>query len=361
MTDTINRKVEYRDNRIDANFTYVAPESRVTHYAYNRVGDTGLIVSPIGLGFWYNFGDDKPFQNQRDIVRHAFDNGVNHFDLANNYGPPLGAAEENFGRILKKDFSRYRHEMVITTKAGWPQWLGANGRLNGRKHLFASLDESLTRLGTDHVDIFYSHRYDPDTPLEETIGALKEIVQRGKALYVGISSYSAQRTREALAVAKATNTPLIVNQVAYSMINRWAEDELITDLGNAGASLVAFTPLAQGLLADRYLEGFDKVDRGDVRARYFEGGFSEENLERLRGLAAIARERGQTLSQLALAWALRDHRVASVLIGVSKVEQLAENLGALQNTAFTDEELARIDKFAVHDGGVNPWRLSSEL
>lgn len=361
MTDTINRKVEYLDNRIDANTAYVAPEDRVKGYAYNRVGNTGLIVSPIGLGFWYNFGDDKPFQNQRDIVRSAFDSGVNHFDLANNYGPPLGAAEENFGRLLKKDFMRYRHEMVITTKAGWPQWLGANGRLNGRKHLFASLDESLTRLGLDHVDIFYSHRYDPDTPLEETIGVLNAIVQQGKALYVGISSYSAQRTREALAIAKATNTPLIVNQVAYSMINRWAEDELLGDLDSAGASLIAFTPLAQGLLADRYLEGFEEVQRDDVRAPYFKAGFSEENLERLRGLAAIAKRRGQTLSQLALAWALRDDRIASVLIGVSRVEQLAENLGALKKLAFSADELAEIDKFAVHDGGVNPWKLSSEL
>ncbi|QGY32596.1 aldo/keto reductase [Pantoea cypripedii] len=355
------QRVEFLDPRPDPNVNWSAPEDRFKHFAYNRVGNSGLLVSPIGLGFWYNFGDNTPFQQQRDIIRFAFEKGINHFDLANQYGPPLGAAEENFGRVLRKDFRTYRHEIVVTTKAGWPQWLGPNGRLGGKKHLLGSIDESLARLGLDYVDIFYSHRFDPDTPLRETITALHEIVQQGKALYVGISSYSAQRTREAYAIAQELGTPLLVSQNAYSLLNRWIEDELLDDLQRFGGAEFAFTPLAQGLLADRYLQGFDQVTRAHKREVLPQAALSEENLARLRGLAGIAAERGQTLSQLAIAWTLRDSRVASTLVGVSSTEQLAENLRALDNIHFSDDELQRIDQFAVHDGGVNPWKLSSEL
>ncbi|WP_312948313.1 aldo/keto reductase [Superficieibacter sp.] len=354
------QRAEFLDDRPDANTTWVAPENRFKRYAYNRTGNSGLIVSPIALGTWYNFGDSTPFQQQRDIVRFAFENGINHIDIANQYGPPLGAAEENIGRILHKDFRPYRNELVIATKAGWPQWLGPNGRLGGKKHLLGSIDESLERLGLEYVDIFYSHRFDPDTPLFETIEALDTIVRSGKALYVGISSYSAQRSREAFAIARELGTPLLVNQSSYSLLNRWIEDELLDDLEEAGGAAVAFTPLAQGLLADRYLQGFD-VPRAHHRPYISAEARSEDNLRRLRGLASIAAERGQTLSQLAIAWTLRNPRVASTLVGVSSKEQLAENLKALDNLTFSADELARIDQFAVHDGGVNPWKISSEL
>ncbi|AHF77262.1 Putative aldo/keto reductase [Sodalis praecaptivus] len=355
------QRIAFMDERPDLNTRWVAPLDRFKRYAYHRVGNSGLVVSPIGLGTWYNFGDDTPFQQQRDIIRFAFEHGINHFDLANQYGPPLGAAEENVGRVLRKDFGAYRHELVITTKAGWPQWLGPNGRLGGKKHLLGSIDESLTRLGLDHVDIFYSHRYDPDTPLRETIEALDTIVRQGKALYVGISSYSAQRSHEAFTIAQELGTPLLVNQSSYSLLNRWIEDHLLDDLAGFGGAAVAFTPLAQGLLAERYLQGFDNVKRSQHRPYISSEAQSADNLNRLRGLAAIAAERGQTLSQLAIAWTLRDPRVASTLVGVSNKEQLAENLKALENLTFTEEELQRIDRFAVHDGGVNPWKISSEL
>lgn len=354
-------RVTFLDERPDPNSPWVAPADRFQQYGYNRVGDSGLVVSPIGLGFWYNFGDNTPFQQQRDIIRFAFERGINHFDLANQYGPPLGAAEENFGRVLRKDFAAYRNELVVTTKAGWPQWLGPNGRLGGKKHLLGSIDESLGRLGLDHVDIFYSHRYDPDTPVRETIEALDTIVRQGKALYVGVSSYSAKRTEEAFAIAKELGTPLLVSQSSYSLINRWIEDDLLEVVGRFGGAAIGFTPLAQGLLADRYLQGFTDVSRAQPRPYISEEARSEDNLRRLRGLAEIARERGQTLSQLAIAWTLRNHRVASTLVGVSTTEQLAENLKALDNLTFSAEELARIDAFAVHDGGVNPWKISSEL
>ncbi|MFB5077187.1 aldo/keto reductase [Raoultella sp. C349492] len=356
----MTQRVEFLDERPDPNTPWTPPENRFKRYDYNRVGNSGLVVSPIALGTWYNFGDDTPFQKQRDIVRFAFENGINHIDIANQYGPPLGAAEENIGRILRKDFRSYRNELVIATKAGWPQWLGPNGRLGGKKHLLGSIDESLERLGLDHVDIFYSHRYDPDTPLHETIEALDALVRQGKALYVGISSYSAQRSREALSIAKELGTPLLVNQSSYSLLNRWIEDELLSDLTQSGAAAIAFTPLAQGLLADRYLQGFE-VQRAQHRTYISAEAQSEDNLRRLRGLAAIAAERGQTLSQLAIAWTLRDPRVASTLVGVSSKEQLAENLKALDNLVFSSDELALIDNFAVHDGGVNPWKISSEL
>lgn len=357
----MTQRVDFLDERPDANTPWAAPDNRFKRYGYNRVGNSGLIVSPIGLGTWYNFGDTTPFQQQRDILRFAFENGINHIDIANQYGPPLGAAEENIGRILRKDFRPYRNELVITTKAGWPQWLGPNGRLGGKKHLLGSIDESLERLDLDYVDIFYSHRFDPDTPLYETIEALDTIIRSGKALYVGISSYSAQRSREAFAIARDLGTPLLVNQSSYSLINRWIEDELLGDLEGVGGAAIAFTPLAQGLLADRYLQGFDKVQRAQHRPYISAEAQSADNLNRLRGLAAIAAERGQSLSQLAIAWALRNPRVASTLVGVSSKEQLAENLKALDNQAFTAEELKRIDQFAVHDGGVNPWKISSEL
>lgn len=356
----MTQRIEFLDDRPDPNTLWQAPEGRFKHFAYNRVGNSGLIVSPLSLGTWYNFGDNTPFQQQRDIIRFAFENGINHIDIANQYGPPLGAAEENIGRVLYKDFRPYRNELVIATKAGWPQWLGPNGRLGGKKHLLGSIDESLARLGLDYVDIFYSHRYDPDTPLHETIAALDAIVRSGKALYVGISSYSAQRSREAFAIARELGTPLLVNQSSYSLLNRWIEDELLDDLADFGGAAVAFTPLAQGLLAERYLKGFD-VPRAQHRPYISAEAQSEDNLKRLRGLAAIAAERGQTLAQLAIAWTLRDPRVATTLVGVSSKEQLAENLKALDNLAFSADELARIDQFAVHDGGVNPWKISSEL
>lgn len=357
----MTRRVDFRDQRPDSHAPYSAPEDRFKNFDYNRVGATGLVVSPIGLGFWYNFGDDKPFQNQRDIVRYAFDHGINHFDLANQYGPPLGAAEENFGRILFKDLGRYRDELVVTTKAGWPQWLGPNGRLGGKKHLLRSLEESLNRLGTEYVDIFYSHRFDPDTPLRETVESLDQAVRQGKALYVGVSSYSAARTAEALTIAAELGTPLIVNQSAYSLLNRWIEDELLDVLDRSGAAAVAFTPLAQGLLTDRYLDGYAGVARASERNELPSDALNEDNLQRLRGLAKIAAERGQTLAQLAVSWTLRDPRVASALVGVSRVEQLAENLKSLKQLDFSDEELRRINEYAVADGGVNPWKVSSEL
>jgi L-glyceraldehyde 3-phosphate reductase len=339
---------------------YRAAPDRYRNSGYRRVGRSGLQLPPISLGFWYNFGDDRPFATQREIVRYAFDRGITHFDLANNYGPPYGAAEENFGRIMRKDLHPYRDELVISSKAGWDMWPGPYGQLGSRKYLLASLDASLQRLGLDYVDIFYSHRFDPDTPLEETIGALDAAVRQGKALYVGVSSYSAEHTREAAAIALGLGTPLIIHQPSYSLLNRWIEGGLSDVLAEAGMGAIAFTTLAQGLLTDKYLDGTRGVQRAAVRPTFSTAILTEKTLARVRGLNEIAKERGQTLAQMALVWVLRDPRIASTLVGTSSVAQLAENLAALDRPDFTAEELAKIDRYAV-DSGIDLWRSSSDL
>lgn len=344
----------------DIHQPYRAAAERYTHYPYRRVGRSGLLLPPISLGLWWNFGDEHPFATQRKLLTHAFDQGINHFDLANNYGPPHGAAEENFGRLLRGDFKPFRSELVVSTKAGWPHWPGPHGNFGSRKYLINSLDESLQRLGTDYVDIFYSHRVDADTPIEETVGALDTVVRQGKALYVGISSYSAQRTREAVAVAKSLGTPLVIHQPAYSLLNRWVEDELLGTLDDTGLGLIAFTPLAQGLLTDRFLKDRD-APHASKRFSFKPEHLSDDNLRRLRDLNEIARGRGQSLAQLAIAWLLRNHHVTSVLIGASSTAQLDENLAALKNTAFGDEELQRIDAAVKGESGINLWALSSDL
>jgi L-glyceraldehyde 3-phosphate reductase len=295
------------------------------------------------------------------VLRHAFDRGITHFDLANNYGPPYGSAEENIGRMLRRDFKPYRNELIISTKAGWDMWPGPYGQLGGRKYLLASLDESLDRLGLDHVDIFYSHRIDPETPLDETIGALDTAVRAGKARYVGISSYSAAKTSEAAAIARRLGTPLVIHQPSYSLLNRWIEGGLIDELVHAGMGAIAFTALGQGLLTDRYLQKpAADIERATTRPTFDDDMVTEEVRERLRGLAGIAERRGQSLAQLALAWVLRDPTVASTLVGASSVAQLDENLGALANLDFTPEELAEIDKYAS-DSGIDLWRESSDI
>jgi L-glyceraldehyde 3-phosphate reductase len=322
------------------------------------VGASGLRLPAISLGLWQNFGDDRALETQWAIVRHAFDRGVTHFDLANNYGPPYGSAEANFGRILASDLRPYRDELIISTKAGYDMWPGPYGEGGSRKYLLASLEQSLRRLGLDYVDIFYSHRFDPDTPLDETMGALNAAVRQGKALYVGISSYSAQRTREAATILRALGTPLTIHQPSYSMLNRWIEPELLGALGEERVGAIAFSPLAQGLLTDRYLDGVPADSRAARGGSFRPELLSAANLANARGLREIARGRGQTLAQMAIAWTLRDTRVASALIGASSVEQLDDNLAALDQLGFTPDELAEIDRFAV-DGGVNLWTGSS--
>ena len=339
--------------------TQIAAPDRYDRMPYRRVGASGLRLPAISLGLWLNFGDDRPMATQRAIVRHAFDRGVTHFDLGNNYGPPYGSAEANFGRILASDLRQYRDELIISTKAGYDMWPGPYGDWGSRKYLLASLDQSLGRLGLDYVDIFYSHRFDPDTPLEETMGALDAAVRQGKALYAGISSYSAQRTREAASILRALGTPLTIHQPSYSMLNRWIEPELLGALGEERVGAIAFSPLAQGLLTDRYLDGVptdSRAARGDFLRPEL---LSAANLANARGLREIARGRGQTLAQMAIAWTLRDPRVASALIGASSVEQLDDDLGALDRLGFTPDELAEIDRFAV-EGGVNLWARSSD-
>jgi L-glyceraldehyde 3-phosphate reductase len=309
----------------------------------------------VSLGLWQNFGDDRTLDSQRAILHRAFDLGVTHFDLANNYGPPYGSAELNFGRILHSDFRDHRDELVISTKAGWDMWPGPYGDLGSRKYLLSSLDQSLDRMGLDYVDIFYHHHFDPDTPLEETMGALHTAVQQGKALYVGVSSYSAQRTQEAIAILRGLGTPLLIHQPSYSMLNRWVEGDLLGVLGTEGVGCIAFSPLAQGLLTDRYLNGVPEGSRASRDGSLSPDMLSEDNLNRVRALDAVAQRRGQRLSQMALAWALRDSRVTSALIGASSVAQLEENLAALDNLAFSADELAEIDRYAV-EGGVDLWR-----
>ena len=335
--------------------TYLPSPDRYASMPYRRCGRSGLKLPAVSLGLWHNFGDEQPIDSQRAILRRAFDLGITHFDLANNYGPPYGSAEINFGRLLREDFGSLRDELVISTKAGWDMWPGPYGDLGSRKYLLASLDQSLTRMGLDYVDVFYHHRFDPDTPLEETLGALDSAVRQGKALYVGISSYSDHRTLEAIAILKELGTPLLIHQPSYSMLNRWIEERLLDVLGDEGIGCIAFSPLAQGLLTNRYLNGIPEGSRASRDSSLSPDLLSKENLDRVRGLSGIAEQRGQKISQLALAWALRDARVTSVLVGASSVAQLEENVAALDNLNFTSEELALIDQFAV-EGAINLWR-----
>ena len=348
----------------DVPFTHdpwAASRQRYEGMPYRRVGSSGLLLPAISLGLWYNFGDNRPFDIQREVLRHAFDHGITHFDLANNYGPPYGSAEENFGRMLRRDFRPYRNELIISTKAGWDMWPGPYGQLGGRAYILASLDESLDRMGLDYVDIFYSHRVDPSTPLEETIGALDTAVRSGKTRYVGISSYSAEKTADAARIARELGTPLVIHQPSYSLLNRWIEDGLTTELASAGMGAIAFTALAQGLLTDRYLtQPASEIERATGRPTFDDDRVTEEVLDRLRGLAGIAERRGQSLAQLALAWVLRDPTVASTLIGASSISQLDENLGALKNLDFTADELDEISRYAS-DSGIDLWRESSDL
>jgi L-glyceraldehyde 3-phosphate reductase len=323
---------------------------------YRRAGLSGLDLPALSLGLWQNFGDDRPFETQRAIVRRAFDLGVTHFDLANNYGPPYGAAEVNFGRLLREDLRPYRDELIVSSKAGWDMWPGPYGQGGGsRKYVLASLDQSLTRLGLDYVDIFYSHRPDPSTPLEETMQALDTAVRSGKALYVGISSYGADETRRAAEILRELGTPLLIHQPSYSMLNRWIETEGLLDaVGELGVGVIGFTALAQGMLTGKYLNGVPEGSRAAAGTSFDAGWLTDEAVERLRGLDAIASSRGQTLAQLALAWALRDPRVTSLVIGASSVAQLEQNVGALDNLEFSADELAAIDELAV-DAGVDLW------
>jgi L-glyceraldehyde 3-phosphate reductase len=337
--------------------SFRAADDRYDSMTYRRTGRSGLDLPAISLGLWHNFGDDMPADRQRAILRRAFDRGVTHFDLANNYGPPYGSAETNFGRHLADDFGPYRDELVISTKAGYDMWPGPYGQGGGsRKYLLSSLDQSLRRMGLAYVDIFYSHRPDPTTPLEETMGALDTAVRSGKALYAGISSYSPQETARAAAILADLGTPLLIHQPSYSMLNRWIETEgLLVVLEDVGAGCIAFSPLAQGMLTGKYLDGIPEGSRASQDKSLSPDLLTDEALTHIRALNEIAQQRGQTLAQLALAWALRDRRVTSVLIGASSVDQLDQNLGALQNLAFTDDELAAIDRYAV-DAGIDLWQ-----
>ena len=335
---------------------YVPAEDRYDNAQYRRVGRSGLVLPPLSLGLWHNFGDDFALENQREIIHMAFDHGITHFDLANNYGPPPGAAEINFGRILREDFAGLRDELVISTKAGWTMWPGPYGGPTGsRKHLLSSLDQSLSRMGLDYVDIFYSHRPDADTPLEETMSALDTAVRSGKALYAGISSYSAEDTIKAAAILKDLGTPLLIHQPSYSMLNRWIETEGLLDaVEEIGAGVIGFSALAQGMLTDKYLDGVPSDSRAATKASFRDDFLTEENLGHIRSLNEIASARGQSLAQMALAWALRDDRVSSLVIGASRPEQLKSNLAALEQRSFSKEELDAIDEHAV-DGGIDIW------
>ena len=338
---------------------YAAAPERYDRMQYNRCGRSGLHLPAVSLGLWHNFGGTEPTERGRAILRRAFDLGVTHFDLANNYGPPYGSAEENFGRIFRDDFVPYRDELVISTKAGWDMWPGPYGDLGSRKYLLASLDQSLGRMGLDYVDIFYSHRFDPETPLEETMGALDSAVRQGKALYVGISSYGAERTAEAAAILRELGTPLLIHQPSYSLLNRWIEPELLDVLEREGVGCIAFSALAQGMLTDRYLDGIpegSRAARGDFLTPDM---LTEENMRHIRALNKLAARRGQPLSQMAIAWVLRDPRMTAALIGASSVAQLEQNLAALDNLEFSDEELDEIDRHAV-EAGINLWAESSD-
>ncbi|HEY7222093.1 MAG TPA: L-glyceraldehyde 3-phosphate reductase [Micromonosporaceae bacterium] len=341
--------------------TFLASAQRYQSMPYRRCGRSGLKLPAISLGLWHNFGHTRPYETQRAIVRRAFDRGVTHFDLANNYGPPYGSAEENFGRVLVDDLRPYRDELIISTKAGYDMWPGPYGEWGSRKYLIASLDQSLRRMGLDYVDIFYSHRPDPDTPLEETMGALDTAVRSGKALYVGISSYSSTLTRQAATILRDLGTPLLIHQPSYSLINRWIEhDGLLDALDEVGAGCIAFSPLAQGLLSDRYLDGIPADSRVATGGAMSADMLTEANLARVRALREVASRRGQTLAQFALVWALRDPRMTSLVIGASSVAQLDENLDALNNVAITDDELAEAERHAT-DAGINIWASSAEV
>jgi len=334
--------------------TYHALDARYDLMSYRRCGRSGISLPAISLGLWHNFGDDMPLMTQRAILRRAFDLGITHFDLANNYGPPYGAAEKNFGRLFADDFRPHRDELIISTKAGWDMWPGPYGELGSRKYMLASLDQSLARMGLDYVDIFYHHRFDPDTPLEESLGALDTAVRQGKALYVGISSYSGKRTAEAVSILRAMGTPLLIHQPSYSMLNRWIEEDLLDVLGHEGVGCIAFSPLAQGMLTDRYLGGIPTDSRAAQGKSLGQHLLSGENMARIGRLNEIAQRRGQTLAQLAISWVLRDARVTSVLLGASSVAQLEQNVDALQSLEFSATELTEIDEHAV-DGDINLW------
>jgi len=339
--------------------SYLPAEDRYQSMKFRRCGKSGLKLPLVSLGLWHNFGGVTPFENGRQMLRSAFDLGITHFDLANNYGPPPGVAEENFGTIFAQDFHSLRDELVISTKAGYDMWPGPYGEWGSRKYLVASLDQSLKRMGLDYVDIFYSHRFDPDTPLEETMQALDHVVRQGKALYVGISSYGPKNTLKAIKILSELGTPCLIHQSSYSMLNRWVENGLLDVLGEYGIGLIAFSPLAQGMLTDKYLHGIPDGSRALQDSSLEMELLSEENLANILALNEIAKERGQTLAQMALAWVLRDERVVSVLIGASSPEQVEENVRSLDHLEFTPEELARIDQHAK-EGGINLWAQSSD-
>jgi L-glyceraldehyde 3-phosphate reductase len=338
--------------------TYVPAADRYERMKYNRCGRSGLQLPAISLGLWNNFGHDHPLDASRGIVRRAFDLGITHFDLANNYGPPYGSAEENFGVLMERDLRPFRDELVVSTKAGYDMWPGPYGEWGSRKYLLASLDQSLRRMRLDYVDIFYSHRFDPDTPLEETMGALAAAVTQGKALYAGISSYSAQKTREAAAILRGLGTPLLIHQPSYSMLNRWIEDGLLDVLAEEGVGCIGFSPLAQGMLTDKYLQGIPEGARASREGTLSPELLTDETLAKIRMLSEIAERRGQTLAQMALAWTLRDRRMTSALIGASSVSQLEENVAALENLDFSTGELAEIEQYAT-ESGINIWASSS--
>ena len=340
--------------------TYMPAPDRYEQMQYRRSGRSGLQLPVLSLGLWNNFGDDFPLESQRAIVRRAFDLGITHFDLANNYGPPYGSAEENFGRLFARDLAPYRDELVISTKAGYDMWPGPYGEWGSRKYLLASLDQSLQRMGLEYVDIFYSHRFDPETPLEETMGALVTAVQQGKAHYVGVSSYSAETTREAARILGDFRVPLLIHQPSYSMLNRWIEPELLAVLEEEGIGCIVFSPLAQGMLTDKYLDGIPEGSRASRSATLSPDLLTDEALEKIRSLNEIAKRRGQSLAQMALAWTLRDPRVTSALAGASSVEQLEANVAAVARVDFTDDELAEIEKYAT-ESGINLWAASSSV
>jgi L-glyceraldehyde 3-phosphate reductase len=333
---------------------------RYEHMQYRRCGRSGLLLPAISLGLWQNFGHDRPFETSRAIVLRAFDLGITHFDLANNYGPPYGSAEENFGRMLRGDLAPFRDELIVSTKAGYDMWPGPYGDWGSRKYLLASLDQSLSRLGLDYVDVFYSHRSDPETPLEETMGALDTAVRQGKALYVGISSYSAARTREAAGILRELGTPLLIHQPSYSMLNRWIEPELLDVLEDEGVGCIAFSPLAQGVLTDKYLGGIPQDSRASRDGSLSRGTLTDETLAKVRALNEVAKGRGQTLAQMAIAWTLRDSRVTSAVVGASSVAQLEANVGALDRLDFVDDELDEIDRYAT-ESDMNIWAESSRV
>jgi L-glyceraldehyde 3-phosphate reductase len=338
---------------------YTAAPDRYDELEYRRTGRSGLQLPAISLGLWHNFGGDRPLETSRAILRRAFDLGVTHFDLANNYGPPYGSAEETFGRVMHDDLRPYRDELVISTKAGYDMWPGPYGEWGSRKYLLASLDQSLARMGLEYVDIFYSHRFDPETPLEETMGALASAVRSGRALYAGISSYSPEKTREAYEILEALGTPLLIHQPSYSLLNRWIEPELLDTLGELGVGCIGFSPLAQGMLTDKYLDGIPAGSRAAANTSLSPDLINEQSLSKIRALNEVAQRRGQSLAQLALAWTLRDGRMTSTLIGASSVAQLEDSLGALDNLAFSDDELAEIDRHAT-DSDINLWARSSD-